>query len=64
MIHIRNTDATTIYDTAGYVRLVMNFLDNEGGIYDTFGSTDIAIGYDTVGHGRMGHVAQGTRHSN
>ena len=52
MIHIRNTDATTIYDTARYVRLVMNFLDNEGGIYDT------------AGHGRMGHVAQGTRHSN
>ena len=64
MIHIRNTDATTIYDTARYVKLVMNFLDNEGGICDTLGSTDIATGYDKAGHGGMGHVARGTRHIN
>ena len=52
-----STDATTIYDTAGYVKLVMNFLDNEGGICDTLGSTDIVTGYDTTGHGAwgMGH---------
>ena len=39
------------------MKLVMNFLDNEGGICDTLGSTDIVTGYDTTGHG-----AWGTRH--